>query len=115
MTTQAQATAEILSTFRALIAEIDATAGSPDRTDLILVWDNGLAVKFFDGKPQAVGLLHAEAIVTREQAAKMPEEAWAYIPQITNGHGERARLLPRNVALVRERANLEALIEKIAA
>jgi hypothetical protein len=92
-------------------AEIEAVEGLPCCEDLILAWGNGLAVKFYEpGKPSAVHALHAECIVSKEQAAKMPEEAWAYIPIVRNGHGEKAALMSRGAVLAKEKAKVAELI-----
>jgi len=69
----------------------------------ILAWDNGLGVRFVEpGKPVACSLWAADAIVTQQQADKMPEDAWAFTPIVRNGNGEQAKLVTRQAAIARE-------------
>lgn len=106
---------DVLSDLKTCAAEIDAQLAADNGDDLVLAWDNGLAVKFYDNVARAVHSTHAEAIVTPEQAAKMPEDAWAYIPNVRNGHGEQAKLMKRRDLLAAERVTVLGLIETFSA
>ena len=99
---------------QSVLAGLDAALAAPaeELEALVLAWPNGLAVRFHEGKPCAVGAVHAEVIVKDSDA--MPEEAWAFIPQVSNGHGEKAALIKFGELLAKERANVAALIELLA-
>lgn len=66
----------------------------------VLAWPTGLAIAYdANDKPFVTGVVHASVIVTEEQARTMPEEAWAYTPQIVNGAGEKAQIVPHKLAI----------------
>lgn len=106
---------EFITDMKVTLSMIDYTIDLPHRDDLVLAWDNGLAVKFVDGQPRAIHALYAESIVTPDQSRNMPEEAWGFIPRCINGHGECAKLIARHELLARERDVVENLIQKFAA
>lgn len=95
--TPEQARAELVATFDASIATITAAIADAKPSDYVLAWPSGLGIAFKDeGRdPYVCGALYAEVVGD----AAMPEEAWAFMPIITNGKGERAQCVPRPTAL----------------
>lgn len=80
----------------------------------VLIWKNGLAVGFSkEGplKPFACGVLHAEVVAI----PGMPEEAYAYIPKVLNGHGEEAQLIGQKAAVEAALAQVLGLIAEFSA
>ena len=95
--TPEQARAELVATFDASIATITAAMATASASDYVLAWPSGLGIAFKAGglDPYVCGALYAEVVGN----AAMPEEAWAFMPIITNGKGERAQCVPRPTAL----------------
>jgi hypothetical protein len=100
---------EVIEALKAGLAELKAL--EPVAKDYILAWDNGLGVKFRQPmKPVAVTIQAAEIVAYED----MPEEAFAYVPQVLNGHGEQAKLVLQKVAVQAEIKKLEKMIEEHA-
>lgn len=98
-TAQAALAAEVIAVFEANAVALEVAAETA--TGWVLAWNTGLGVAFSEaGSPYACGVLHAEVIVTPEQAAVMPEEAWAFTPQVKNGNGLVADVVLRKNALL---------------
>lgn len=101
-----------MSDFFAVYEEHIARLEACTDDSYVLAFENGLGIRYpAPGQPAACALWMADAIVTREQAAKMPEEAWAFTPSVRNGAGEQAELMPRQVAIAREIASCKSQIE----
>lgn len=95
--TPEQARAELVATFDESIAKITAAMAAASASDYVLAWPSGLGIGFkqAEGEYYVCGALYAEVVAT----TAMPEEAWAYVPIITNGAGDRAQCVPRPQAL----------------
>ncbi len=94
---------EVLAKFRENLAALRACT----LDDYILLFDNGLAIRFnAQGNPVACQIQDAEPVGTHD----MPEEAWAYTPIVKNGAGEQAKVVQRQLAIKREAAALEGHI-----
>lgn len=98
---------EVIDTLQQAVDEMRACTDN----GYILAWDYGMGVAFTEGqgrdcKPYACGL-HMAHVVANDD---MPEEAWAYVPIVTNGHGVRATLTRRQKAMAAEIAKLEKII-----
>ena len=97
---------DILKVFEDLIKELE----SCDKDDFILYWDNGLGVGFTeDHKPYACNVARAETIATH----KMPEDAWAFIPNVLNGAQERAKVIARKKAIALEIERAKSTIQYV--
>lgn len=90
---------DLIKTLTENVALLEAAALTA--SGQILGWPGlGIGVRFEGKEPRATGVLHADVIVTAEQAQTMPEEAWAYIPVIVNGAGQRAVLMDHKATLL---------------
>lgn len=99
--------ATIAGDFKAMIAELSARIDPNDRT-FILGWNNGLYVGFTaDAKPFAGFVLTAEVVGTDD----MPEEAWAFVPNVKNGNSEAAKPIRRQDAIAAEIKRLKGLVD----
>lgn len=107
--TKTQAQAEMIALLNDSLAKLNACKDN----SYVLAYDNGLGICFNGSQPIACALWAADAIVTEEQAGRMPEEAWAYTPIVKNGAGVQARLIPRQQAIAREVTNIRDLISKL--
>lgn len=98
---------EVLNNIRANIADLKAC----DNNDYILAFDNGLGIRFIeDGhKPVPCSLDKADCIAND----RMPEEAWAYIPNVSNGKGEKARVVRRQTAIAKELQVMQSTLDDI--
>jgi hypothetical protein len=109
-----EALAQVLASMQEHKAALEAALEPGQNNGWILAYPNGLGIRFVaPNQPQACGLLHAEEIISEEQAAKMPEEAWAWTPIVKNGHGEQAQIIRRQAAIKRELASLELHIAEL--
>jgi hypothetical protein len=105
--TKTQAQTDIIADLQDSIDNLSACKDD----SYVLAFSNGLGIRFIEpGKPVACALWMADAIVTRDQAQAMPEEAWGYTPIVKNGAGVQASLVPRQAAIAREIENLKGLI-----
>jgi hypothetical protein len=104
-----QTQAEVVATLRAGVERLKACTDNA----MILAWDNGLGVGFTKGdrKAYACPLDIAEPMAS----ATMPEEAFAFVPSVTNGAGIPARLVHRQEVLAPWIAQLEAALADIEA
>lgn len=95
--TPEQARADMAALFDNSIVKLTAALADAKPTDYVLAWPTGLGIGFkeAEGEYYVCGALFAEVVATQA----MPEEAWAYVPIITNGAGERAQCVPRPQAL----------------
>lgn len=96
-----EARAEVTRVFTKGIADLQPYVNDED---YILCWmDSGLAVKFVgegdDEHPVVCNIADASIVVTKEQAAKMPEDAWAHTPIVKNGAGKQASIVTRKKAV----------------
>lgn len=89
--------ANLMAQIDANIAAIEAKLATASATDYVLAWPSGLGMAFKnEGRDgYVVGVVHAEIVATQD----MPEEAWAYTPQVVNGNGEKAQCVPFPTAL----------------
>lgn len=95
--TPEQARADLIATFDRNIAALTEALATASASDYVLAWPTGVGIAFKEGDREAFacGVLYAEVVAT----TAMPEEAWAYVPIVTNGKGERAQCVPRPTAL----------------
>lgn len=103
--------AQVAAEFEQAIAELEANTNN----DYVLVFDNGIAVcPIENGKIAQGNAGNIQAVMTAEEAAKMPEEAWAFTPIIKNGHNQQAKIMPRQQAIKQAVANYRKLIESFS-
>ena len=99
---------EVLSILQSNLEAVKAAISTDDGRGYILAWDNGIGVRFVDHKPRPCTVEHATVVATQD----MPEDAWAWTPNVVDGHGRRASVIRRRDALQREADALAELIEK---
>ncbi len=112
MTSKIATAADIIADLQDCITQLKACTDD----SYILAYKNGLGIRFIEpGKPVVCALWVADAIMTQEQARKMPEEAWAFTPIVKNGANEQAELITRQAAIAREIKSVEEHIAYFSA
>lgn len=103
MTTAAE---QMIETFQSQLNALSAALDESDKAS-VLGWNNGLCVGFTaENKAYATGVLNAAVVATPD----MPEEAYAFVPNVRNGHNETAQMVKRQVRIAQEIEELTALI-----
>jgi hypothetical protein len=92
-----EAAAIVIAEFNEAIAELESIIA----WDVILAWDNGLAVRLVDGNVAATSIVNATSF-----GNGIDQE----LPVVTNGHGQRAKPIRRKDAVHFEVKKLRSLI-----
>lgn len=104
-----EAIIDFLQTLEIGIADYEACKDNSE----ILCWPNGFGLRFDPVTNKAIvcGLTQADPMVYEhtDRSGFWANEMLAYIPNVTNGNGEQARLVPRQTALARALVELRGL------
>lgn len=111
MTTRTTAQIDIIvEEFESHIAALESLI-DPNDDAYILAWDNGLCIGFNADTRAYFPTNTARAEVVAN--SRTPEDAWAYIPQIKNGHGQIAHTRKRQHHIAQEISKLRLLIASV--
>lgn len=101
---------KFVAEFEGHIAELEALLDANDDA-YILAWGNGLCVGYNpDTKVYFASDIKSAEVVAN---SRTPDEAWAFVPQVKNGHGEAAVARKRQAEIARQIDSIRNLIANV--